>query len=180
MQWQIRSRRRWRHKQWRWRYNRSTHDKGSVRWKHWNRLVLKANRKIDLRTEQIHKANPVKARVALDTRWGGTQAIFEQVVHPFMRRHDLPIASLKRLYDTVDPGVSDHYVGCKKCYAADYGTYNGADIARALAKQLGIKGYRVGSYARHEVRFGGKDFSVQILWSVKGHYDHIHIGIRRA
>jgi len=168
---------------WRYRRNRDQHKKGSVRWKFWNRLAVREKRLIDRRTEQIAKANPVKkpSQVKLDSRWGGCQAVFEQIVHPYMKQAGLPITSLKRSYDTVAGSLmSDHYMGCSKCYAADYGTYSGADEAKGVAKALGISGYRTGTYTRYPVTIGGQKFSAQILWAVQGHLDHVHVGLRRA
>lgn len=138
---------------------------------------------IERRTKQIEKANPVRkpSQVKLDSRWGGTEAIFEQIVEPLMKQRGLPITSQKRSYDTVaGAAVSDHYTGLKTAYAEDFGTYSGADDAKAVAKALGISNYRIGTYTRYPVKIGGKNFSAQILWAVAGHYDHVHVGIRKA
>lgn len=123
--------------------------------------------------------SPNNLNAKLDSRWGGTQTIFEQLITPYMKKQGLSPGSQKRSYDTVDPGMSDHYVGCKTCYATDYPTTNGAKIANSLARSLGISGYSVGNYVRHDIVVDGKAYSVQILWAVPGHYDHVHVGVRR-
>jgi len=180
--WRVKSRRKWREKLWRYRRNRDRHDKGSVRWRFWNRKAVKAKAMIEKRTKQIRAAHPYRTRrqVVIDSRWAGTQAIFEQLVRPMMQSRGLPVTSQKRSYDTVEPGVSDHYVGCKVCWAEDYGTYSGRDDAEFLADWLGIEGWQPNSYERYRVVFDDEAFSVQILWGAEiDHDDHVHVGIRR-
>lgn len=75
-----------------------------------------------------------------------------------------------------NPG-SDHNTANKNAFAGDttYGT------GRVLAKRLGIKNWKPGTYTRHIIAAaGGKKYSVQILENVEGHYDHTHIGVQRA
>lgn len=120
------------------------------------------------------------ADVRLDRRWGGGQAVFEQLVTPLMRERGLQPGSAKR---GVIPGSStgsDHYVGNETAYAVDYPTYRGEDDARALARRLGIEGWRPDSFQRFNVRIGGARFRVQILWGATiDHADHVHVGLRR-
>lgn len=128
---------------------------------------------------------PSLADVRLTPAWGGTKSIFDQLVTPVMRRHGVPPGTqegnqLKRGYDTVaGPGMSDHYVGNRSAYAVDYPTYRGEAAARAAARALGIHDWRPGSYASHVRTIDGQRFSIQILWAVPDHHDHVHIGIRR-
>lgn len=129
---------------------------------------------------------PRLADVQLTSAWGGTKSIFDQLVTPVLRHHGVPPGSqqdnqIKRDYDTVDgPGMSDHYVGNRTAYAVDYPTYHGEAAARAAARALGIDDWRPGSYASYVRTIDGERFSIQILWAVPDHYDHVHIGIRRV
>jgi hypothetical protein len=56
----------------------------------------------------------------------------------------------------------------------------GDDLARRLADDYGIPRSSIGTYNRHTINVDGQRFSVQLLWRVSGHYDHVHLGIRRA
>jgi hypothetical protein len=111
--------------------------------------------------------------------WGGTKAIFEQFVHPFMQRQGTTRGSEKRSYNT-GSGISDHFVGSTNAYATDYGTSEGAGPATALAEAMGQRGWSPGTYDRFDIRVDGTTFSVQILWAVPDHYDHVHVGINRG
>src|SRR5690606_30246321 len=68
--------------------------------------------------------------------WGGTKAVFDQFIHPFMKRQGLSAGSQKRDYNT-GSNISDHFVGATRSYATDYPTSSGEGAARALAKALG-------------------------------------------
>lgn len=120
------------------------------------------------------------AAVRLDNRYAGTQAIFEQFINPFLKRHGLTANNHKRPRKyTASGNISDHWVGNTTAYAGDYGTTAGAAAATALARAMGWTSYRNGSYAHYRFMVGGVGFSAQILWAVAGHFDHIHVGIRR-
>lgn len=73
------------------------------------------------------------------------------------------------------PG-SDHLTTKRNAYAVDmkFGT------GKAVARRLGIKGWRPGTFQRYTVKIGGKRYSVQILERVKGHFDHTHLGVQRV
>ncbi|HXI18850.1 MAG TPA: hypothetical protein VNM48_21000 [Chloroflexota bacterium] len=129
---------------------------------------------------------PVGGSTSLDSvrptgEWAGTQAIFTQYVTPFMRRHGLNAGSQKRTYDTVSgAGVSDHYTGATSSYAIDYPTNSGEAAAAALAKDMGIAGWKANSTTSYAVMIGSDRFTVQILWGGGiDHGDHVHVGIRR-
>jgi hypothetical protein len=119
------------------------------------------------------------ARVRLDSRWNGTLAIFEQIINPYLERFNLRPGSQKRdRQNTATGGTSDHWTGSRSSYAIDYPTFDGARAATALARGLGQPNWRPGTYNRFEIRVSGRRFSVQILWAVEGHFDHIHVGLR--
>jgi hypothetical protein len=88
--------------------------------------------------------------------------------------------SEKRPYDSVEgPGVSDHFTGATSSYAIDLPAVGAAGnrIVKTLAKRLGVKpGRLVGTFT--PVRKG--NYIIQILWQVEDHYDHVHLGVRRA
>lgn len=113
--------------------------------------------------------------------WGGSMAPFTQLINPFLAKRGLKAGSAKRgAQGTATGGVSDHWTGKKDAYATDYPTMNGEGPARELARALGIKGWRPGSYDTYNVKIGGRTFRTQILWAVPGHFDHVHVGLQRV
>lgn len=73
---------------------------------------------------------------------------------------------------------SDHQGPPSRAWAADLPCQGavGDKLARALATHFGFPGNGSGSFVRHT-----KDgFSVQILWRVEGHFDHVHCGIQKV
>lgn len=79
---------------------------------------------------------------------------------------------------TASGGISDHWVGSSVAYGVDLPTrpLAGDAIAERLAGAIGIAGYRGGSWQSRTI--GG--FRYQIGWRIAGHFDHIHIGVRRV
>ncbi len=122
-------------------------------------------------------------RIELGRARAGTTSIARHV-KGFMVDRGLAVTSeLRDTKYTADGNISDHWVGNRDTYAVDFGSGSGNavsdDDARALARKLGISGaWSPGSYTRHEVTIDGREYSVQLLWRVPGHFDHIHIGIR--
>lgn len=83
---------------------------------------------------------------------------------------------------TASGNISDHWVGNRGTYAIDLPAAGraGDRIAGLLKRRFGIEGPVVGTYDRHVIRGrGGNRYSVQILWRVPDHYDHVHLGVRR-
>ncbi len=123
------------------------------------------------------------ARVRLDGRWGGAQAVFEQFIHPFMQRHGLRAGSQKRSAtgSIGSSSTSDHHVSQRTAFATDYPTYSGGGAASALSAAMPGSNHRANSYSGGNVAIGGARFRVQILWGGGvGHGDHVHVGLRRA
>jgi hypothetical protein len=114
--------------------------------------------------------------------WGGTQGPIEALA----KATGLPVTSLKReRRTTASGGVSDHYVGCADCYAADLGTTPPAGDAPASQIASAIAGPGYGDWGRTggvlNVERCGLRF--QLLWRTfvgGNHWDHIHIGARRV
>jgi hypothetical protein len=81
---------------------------------------------------------------------------------------------------TIANPSSDHSVTNSTADAIDLASYSGDELARAIAENLGISGYRTGTFDRYSISRAGHTFSCQILWAVDGHWDHVHVGIRRV
>lgn len=116
--------------------------------------------------------------------WGGSKSIIDREAVPVAKRYGAPVTSRKRPANhplTISNPSSDHSVLATSAYAADFGfgTYDGSPLAYAIAHALGISGYSTGNYNGYTITRAGKQFRVQILWAVEGHYDHVHIGVRR-
>lgn len=117
--------------------------------------------------------------------WGGSEGVAD-AAKSIARSMGIPVTSTKRdLAATRRVGSStgsDHYTGNTNAYAADFGVSGarGDDLARRIADQYGIPRSSIGTYNRHTINVDGQRFSVQLLWRVSGHYDHVHLGIRRA
>lgn len=112
--------------------------------------------------------------------WGGTWAVFEQFIIPFMRQQGLSEWTGKRSYNT-GSGTSDHWTQSTNAFAADFPTRRGEKAARAVAKALGAA-YEPNAWNSSQVTIDGHKFNVQILWLAPDgtHDDHIHIGFSRA
>lgn len=113
--------------------------------------------------------------------WGGSRRVINEDVIPVAKRFGVPITSRKRAANDPlsisNPG-SDHNEANKTADAVDLGTFNGRDLAHAIAKALGISGYSTGNFNSYFIQRHGHTYRVQILWAVEGHFDHVHVGIR--
>ena len=115
--------------------------------------------------------------------YAGSKSIIDLEVIPVATRFGAPVTSLKRAADhplSLANPSSDHNEVNTTAYAADFGTIDGAPIGYAVAKALGIQGWAPGSYTGFYIERAGAMFRVQILWAVPGHFDHLHVGVRRA
>ncbi len=116
--------------------------------------------------------------------WGGSAHVILLTV-PVAKRYGAPLTSAKRPANhplsRSNPG-SDHNMANVYAYAHDYAAYGAAGVrlAYATASQLGLGGYRTGSYTAYRKTLHGIAFAVQGLWAVQGHYDHNHWGAHRA
>jgi peptidoglycan hydrolase-like protein with peptidoglycan-binding domain len=117
--------------------------------------------------------------------WGGSQGVADRAVQ-IARSMGVPVTSTKRdLATTRRVGSttgSDHYTGNRNAYAVDLGVRGsrGTELARRIADTYGIPRSSIGTYNRHTINVGGRRYSVQLLWQVSGHYDHVHVGVRRV
>jgi hypothetical protein len=150
----------------------------------------RVNSRLDEARDRLEELRAIRRRRAAandgpdsgEGPWAGTQSIIELEVLPVFARFGVPVTSLKRAADhplSISNPSSDHNMANTTAYAADGATYNGEPVARAIATALGISGFSVGNYNGYTIYRAGNAFRVQILWAVSGHYDHVHVGIRR-
>jgi peptidoglycan hydrolase-like protein with peptidoglycan-binding domain len=117
--------------------------------------------------------------------WGGSQNVVNAAKR-IAGQLGIPVTSQKRsLADTIRVGsstASDHFTGNSTAFATDFGVSGsrGDRFARAVAKKYGIPQGNIGTFNRHIINVGGKRYSLQLLWRVEGHFDHVHLGVRRA
>jgi peptidoglycan hydrolase-like protein with peptidoglycan-binding domain len=117
--------------------------------------------------------------------WGGSEKV-ANAAKSIAASMGIPVTSQKRnLADTIRVGSStssDHYTGNKTAFAVDFGVAGarGDQLARAIAKKYGIPQGNIGTFNGHVVRINGANYRLQLLWRVAGHFDHVHLGIRRA
>ncbi len=117
--------------------------------------------------------------------WGGSERVADTAVS-IARSMGIGVSSTKRnLADTHRVGSttgSDHYTGNTSAYAVDLPARGatGLDLARRIADAYGIPRSNIGTYNHHTVTIDGQRYRLQLLWNVSGHYDHVHLGIRRA
>lgn len=110
--------------------------------------------------------------------WGGAKAVADALA----ANTGLASTSRKRsTQSTSSGGVSDHWEGCRECYAIDLsGSIPHMDRAAAvIMRQLGA--HYTGGELVHTVERNG--FRIQILYRTMvggNHYDHIHIGVRKV
>lgn len=136
--------------------------------------------------EKKRKREENDGRIVLSAgspHWGGSDDIIRGEVDRVAEQFGLSANSRKRSATdplTISNPSSDHSVLATLASAGDYGTYNGSGFAYAVARELGISGYSTGNYNGYTIYRAGVAFRVQILWAVSGHYDHVHVGIRRA
>lgn len=110
--------------------------------------------------------------------WGGTKAVAESIVQGL----GLSVSSSKRSTETTTTGgVSDHWIGCKECYALDNtGSVQAMDqAARTIISRLG------GHYNGGELVFSTEKngFRIQVLYRTYiggNHFTHIHVGVRKV
>jgi hypothetical protein len=119
-------------------------------------------------------ASPTGGLTTPGGKWAGAEAPALAIA----RFSGLPITSQKRSRKhTASGGVSDHWTGSTSSYAVDLGT-SGAAGDRAFAKimaGLGHPNLKPGQW--HNINIGG--YRYQIGWRTSGHFDHIHVGVKK-
>jgi len=110
--------------------------------------------------------------------WGGMRDFFEEVIYPVADAHGITYDQDDKEYGHAAGG--DHDPGVLNAFAEDFPTFSGANFARAVAAKLGSPGGGVGTYSFIYFNWRGVRVRVQVLWAVAGHFNHVHIGARRA
>lgn len=116
--------------------------------------------------------------------WGGSQRVAERSL-----RHaaalGVPVTSRKR-DDTMTLLVgstkgSDHHIGNLTAYAIDLGVTGerGDQLFEAIKREYGIP-TQAGTYTRYTITDSGVPYSIQLLWKVEGHFNHVHVGVKRV
>jgi Transglycosylase SLT domain len=115
--------------------------------------------------------------------WGGSQK-FARALAGLGRRYGCVSTSEKRERKyTSSGGISDHWLGSTDAYAVDIDSpectmgYPGGEAdqtAEAIAAALGMPQHTgTVQTVRGSYRF-------QLLWQTDGHYNHVHIGVKRV
>lgn len=79
---------------------------------------------------------------------------------------------------TASGNPSDHWQGSASSYAVDLGvpdTASGDRLLSQIMAQFGNRNYKGGSW----LNVNRDGYRYQIGWRVPGHYDHIHVGVRK-
>lgn len=110
--------------------------------------------------------------------WGGMRDFFNQEIYPIADRMGMVHDDDDKEYGHAVGG--DHDPNVTNAFAEDFPTFSGAAFAAAVAAHLGHSGGWSGTYSFIYYKWMGVTVRVQILWAVAGHYNHVHIGARRA
>jgi murein DD-endopeptidase MepM/ murein hydrolase activator NlpD len=117
--------------------------------------------------------------------WGGSEGVAD-AAKSIAQELGIPVTSQKRNAaetQRLDANFrSDHFTGNENAFAVDFGVagQRGDQLARAIAQRYGIPEGNIGTYNRHVINVDGQRYSLQLLWRVEGHFNHVHFGIRRA
>lgn len=117
--------------------------------------------------------------------WGGSEGV-ARTAKRIAANMGIPVTSQKRnLADTIRVGsstASDHYTGNTTAFAVDFGVSGsrGDALARNICKAYGIPTSAIGTFNNYYKVIDGVRYRIQLLWRVSGHFDHVHVGIRRA
>lgn len=114
--------------------------------------------------------------------WAGSRQVAYSVGPKRLAvRYGAFISSKKRPKDhplSISNPASDHNEANTGAYAIDFATFNGSRLAHAIARKLGIQNYSTGNFNAYIIHRRGATFRVQILWGVKNHFNHVHLGVK--
>ncbi len=117
--------------------------------------------------------------------WGGSEGVADNA-KAIARGLGIPVTSEKRnLAQTQNVGsstASDHYTGNTEAFATDFGVSGakGTELANKIADTYGIPRSNIGTFNGHTISVGDRKYRLQLLWKVAGHFDHVHLGIKRV
>lgn len=111
--------------------------------------------------------------------WGGSMAralAFGKIANDFVGKNTV-ISQKRSRVKTASGNVSDHYEGSKDSYAVDITASGekGDALLAHLMQWCGHPEYKGGSW----FNFNSGGYRYQVGWRVKGHFDHIHIGVKK-
>lgn len=174
----------------RWRRRRTKRLAASAKARRSRQLA----RKLRKTTTAAHNATVVSRRRLANFRaklrrrasnrlWGGSRFFTNRAID-IAKRHGVPVTSRKRppfhYLSRRNPG-SDHNASNLTADAVDLGTLTGEGLAYAIAREFGLgEKYSTGNFYSYYVRHNGRLYRIQILWGVADHYNHVHVGVRRA
>lgn len=114
--------------------------------------------------------------------WGGSEKFAKALARTGSRSGCMPTSEKRTKKNTASGLPSDHWVGSRLSYAVDLDSatctmaYPGGDAdrtAKAIAATLGMPTHTgIVTVIHGAYRF-------QLIWQAAGHYDHIHIGVKR-
>lgn len=112
--------------------------------------------------------------------WQGSQALATSLAKIAEGLGLKPTSEKRDRKLTASGNPSDHWVGSKGSYAYDLSngvkTPQEDKAATALAAALGVKDYHGGSW----LNVTKNGYRYQVGWRVPGHYDHVHVGVRKV
>jgi Transglycosylase SLT domain len=115
--------------------------------------------------------------------WGGSQK-FALALAGVGRRYGCVFVSEKRERKyTSSGGISDHWLGSSDAYAVDIDSatctmgYPGGEADRTAAAIAAVLGMPEHTGSVETVR---GFYRFQLLWQTDGHYNHVHIGVKRV
>lgn len=149
-------------------------------WNH-RRKVYRRQKRRALANMQPDPADNTDLNLSLGPpHWGGSSDVMYRLVYPVADAYHMPWEG-----DDKEPGHAvggDHDPNVTNAFAEDFPTFSGAAFAAAVASKLA--GHPIsswsGTYNFIYFTVDGVGFRAQILWAVSGHYDHVHVGIRRT
>jgi hypothetical protein len=109
--------------------------------------------------------------------WGGARDFFDAIIYPLAKQY-----GQSPDYDDKEFGHAvggDHDPTVTIAFAEDFPTFDGAAFANAVGRSLGRQ-TNTGTYDFITYKWQGYTWRVQILWAVSGHFNHVHIGVRRV
>jgi len=149
----------------------------------WGREAVRHDKAIEKLEKAINKQKAKRGPKSGTGVWGGSKSIIVNESDPVAKKQGIPKTSSKRgisHWATLLNPDSDHSVLALSAFARDYGTTDGSGLARSIANSLGISNYSTGNYNSYYIKRNVWTYRVQILWAVSGHFDHVHVGIRRV
>jgi hypothetical protein len=128
-------------------------------------------------------ASTALAPSVAETAWGGAQAAAQQAKDIGLSM-GFTVSSEKRSKTTSigSKSTSDHHVSQTNAFALDFPAegQRGTELAQAIARAYGVPEEAIGTFEKYNFQYNDTTYRMQILWGVKDHFDHVHVGVRRV